>query len=409
MNLIKTTTTTIILILILSSAAHSDEFLIDITRSFRYPTKRFLNPSVSPDDKWLIYNKLETARKELFYTRLGRHDGNPVPLYPSGSKRKMDRVGENREWSPDGTILAISALMEDDARIILIDFSGEKPQFMDSFRSKNSEGQYRWASDGALVYLDEYANIMKKRPGNKPERVVYFRSSHSATGGADGFDLASNNVLIYRSGKRVYSADLSKPGSSSLILTGEDLYGMSISPNGRYALLIFSKEVKRNSRVSIIDLESHEKIDIPQKILRAAWSPDGTKMAYAEYTSPEKDKSDPEKVVWENPHFYIVDLTTKRIRDYNYGVSKDFNWTPDGEHIIYSTKSAHPYLKFYENGIFIIRISDGREIGQINKINANSPPVISPSGKYIIWKGFNMETFFVSSNPLPSEMFVNKK
>lgn len=409
MNLINKTTTTIILILILISAAHSDEFLIDVTGSFRYPTKRFLNPSVSPDDKWLIYNKLETSRKELSYTRLGRHDGDAVPFYPPGSKQKMDRVGENREWSPDGSILAISGLIKDGARTILVDFSGEKPQFIESFKSKSHNGQYRWTRDGALIYLDEYANIMKKRPGKKPERVVSFRSSHSATGGTDGFDLAPNGVLIYRSGKRIYSTDLTKPGPPSLIFTGEDLYGMTISPNGGYALLFSSKEVKRNSRISIIDLESHERIDIPQKVLRAAWSPDGTKVAYAEYTSPEKDKSDPEKVVWDNPHFYIIDLTTKRTRDYNYGVSKDFSWTPDGEHIIYSTKSPHPYLKFYENGIFIIRISDGNEIGRVNKINANSPPVISPSGKYIIWKGFNMDTFFVSSNPLPSEMFANKK
>jgi hypothetical protein len=89
-----------------------------------------------------------------------------------------------------------------------------------------------------------------------------------------------------------------------------------------------------------------------------------------------------------------------RVVDYGYDVSDAFGWTPDGNRIIYSMKCIHPSLAAYENGIFIMQVSDGKEIAKLTSMNAAGPPVISSSGKYILWEGMDMDTFFVVKNPL---------
>ena len=88
------------------------------------------------------------------------------------------------------------------------------------------------------------------------------------------------------------------------------------------------------------------------------------------------------------------------VRDYGYYVGDYFSWTADGNRILYSMKCIHPSLAAYENGIFMMQVSNGKEIAKLTSINAAAPPMISLSGKYIIWEGMDMDTFFVVKNPL---------
>ena len=97
-------------------------------------------------------------------------------------------------------------------------------------------------------------------------------------------------------------------------------------------------------------------------------------------------------------------LITAKTKDYGYGVSDDFSWSPNGKHILYSMKYVHPSLGMYKPGIFIMRISDGKDIGRLSKISASDPPYISPSGKCIVWDALNNDTFFIIENPYINEM-----
>ena len=94
-----------------------------------------------------------------------------------------------------------------------------------------------------------------------------------------------------------------------------------------------------------------------------------------------------------------------QVRDYGFEVNDHFNWTPDGNHIIYSRKCIHPFLGLDEDGIFIMRVSDGKEIAKISAISSSDYPSISQSGKYIVWEDWDNDTFFVIKNPLDARVF----
>jgi hypothetical protein len=100
-----------------------------------------------------------------------------------------------------------------------------------------------------------------------------------------------------------------------------------------------------------------------------------------------------------------LDIKTIQVRDYGFEVDDHFNWTPDGNHIIYSMKCIHPSLGAYENGIFIMRVSDGKEIAKVSAISASDSPSISLSGKYIMWQDWDNETFFIVKNPIDTKVF----
>jgi Tol biopolymer transport system component len=142
---------------------------------------------------------------------------------------------------------------------------------------------------------------------------------------------------------------------------------------------------------------------------RARWSPDGTRLAYIEDTTVHEDPDDPSRRIWPNPRFFILDTMTMKKQDYGVGVTEDFSWTPDGEHIIHSMKYAHPTLGVYTLGIFIMRVSDGNEIGRLSNVSATpgDSGTITPSGQYVYWQALNTDTFFVVKNPFFHEMNYN--
>jgi dipeptidyl aminopeptidase/acylaminoacyl peptidase len=330
---------------------------------------------------------------------------------------KYEVVGGQKRWSPDGKILAFSIDANCDDFIIWLDFSDKSPQIVEVLKT-GSNGVFTWSHTGVFIYLDEFGNIIKKNPGGKPEKVVYFRSSYSQRGGTDNFQVSKNNVVLYKTGPNRYgkqpnysdiylsSLDTSTH-SAEKVVSAEYLGRVILSPNGRFALLqfnYFNRDGKESGESKIVDLTTGEMIVNLPMIKASAWSPDGNMLAFLEKTSPEKRKDDPSKVVWWNPHFYIYDLTTGQTKDYGYGVSDIFSWSPNGKHILYSMKYDHPSLGIYKPGIFIMSISDGKDIGRLSKISASDEPYISPSGKYIVWDVLNDDTFFVVENPYVKEM-----
>ena len=146
--------------------------LIEFNESFRFPEKGFYHPLISPDDKWLIYLHEPSQRgasqrnvnlmwKQLFYSGVGNSEKKLVPLFPANEKHEIEDVGYYLEWSSDGKILALSARIDNDERIVLVDFSGTNPRPLESFKGKKKPFQ---CTDNFLLYIDEYGNLMKKIP-----------------------------------------------------------------------------------------------------------------------------------------------------------------------------------------------------------------------------------------------------
>lgn len=380
--------------------------LIETNESFRFPEKGFYHPHLSPDDKWLIYRKKSSQRgvsqrnadtmwKQLFYSGLGNFEEKLIPLFPANEKHELEDVGYYTEWSPDGKILALSAKTDDNDRIVLVDFSGANPRPLESFKA--GKKPFQWAGN-FLLYIDEYGNLMKTFPNKNPERVLYFGSTYLSGGGIDFFRCAKDETLLYRIGRKIFRTSLKNLDSRTMIYEDAALPNFDLSNTGRYAFISIPDSQNPNVlKAMLIDLNTNKIYNIPVPVKKALFSPDGRRLAYIEKSPPPFY---PSKIEHKNPHFFILDTSTMRVVDYGYDVSDTFGWTPDGNRIIYSMKCIHPSLAAYENGIFIMQVSDGKEIAKLTSINAADSPVISLSGKYIIWEGMDMDTFFVVKNPL---------
>ncbi len=380
--------------------------LTEVNESFRFPEKGFYHPSLSPDDKWLIYHhpsfqrdaskrSLDTMWKQLFYSEVANPERRLVPLSLPDEKHEFENVGGHAEWSADGKTLALSARMDGRDHIVLVDFSGATPRFLESFKAEKRP--FQWA-DGFLLYIDEHGSLMKKFPAKGPEDILNPGSTDSSKKGVDSFRCAKDGTLLYRAGGKIFRTDLKNLESRFMVHEDAALSNFDLSSTGRYVFIsIPGSQDPSTLNVRLHDLKANKIYNIPVAVKKALFSPDGRRLAYIEKSLPPNDPSKGER---KNPHFFILDVSSMEVRDYGYHVGDYFGWTPDGNRILYSMKCIHPSLAAYENGIFIMQVSNGKEIAKLTSINAAAPPVISLSGKYIIWEGMDMDTFFVVRNPL---------
>ena len=380
--------------------------LIEVNESFRFPEKGFYHPSLSPDDKWLIYHyqsfhrdgskrSLDMVWTQLFYSEVANPEKRLVPLSLPNEKHEFENVGDHVEWSADGKMLALSARIDGRDRIVLVDFAGTTPRFLESFKAEKKP--FQWA-DGFLLYIDEHGNLMKKFSNKFPEGILNPGSTYSPKTGIDSFRCAKDGTLLYRVGGKILRADLKNLESRSIVHEDAAPSNFDLSSTGRYAF-ISTPDSQDSSTLSarLHDLKTNKIYNIPAAVKKASFSPDGRRLAYIEKSLPP---SYPSKVERKNPHFFILDMSSMEVRDYGYYVGDYFSWTADGNRILYSMKCIHPSLAAYENGIFMMQVSNGKEIAKLTSINAAAPPMISLSGKYIIWEGMDMDTFFVVKNPL---------
>jgi len=316
-------------------------------------------------------------------------------------RKKLNRVGDRIDWSQDGRFLALSAQIDDNDSIILIDFSGSKPRLLEYFEA---EEIFHWTVENVLLYSHNSGNIMKKVPGMDPEKAVSFGKGQRAY----DFQLADNGTVLFILGSipswKVYKTNLQNPEHRTLIFESEMTPEFIISGDGQFALVSTRKLEKPDCwSTKLYDLNTNViNLELATHIRNARFSPDGSKLAYKELYEPSKHKI-------TKPHFFVLDLKTKHAHDYGYGIDQHFNWTPDGNHIIYSMKCIHE-SGVYEHGIFVMRISDGKEVAKLSSISSDPAPTMSRSGKYIIWQGSDswegpVDTFFVVRNPLDSNLF----
>jgi hypothetical protein len=378
---------------------------VGITESFRFPEKGFIHPILSPNDRWLIYQKSRLVWEKLFYCEPGKNDERIVPVCPPGQEKLVQRVWYGK-WSADGTFFAVPAEIAGDEKIVVVDFRGDQPRFLEWFSAE--DGPYFWSPEGFLVYRVGIRTVMKKYPKKAPEKLI-----QSQAGPVD-FHIAADDTLIYGlhqwpKGPVYYQTNLHDPSIKTRIFPDLRIDGLGLSPTGEYALLYDLYTDQKNRTAFLANLKTHEikctwAMGDDSSLNEAKWSPDGTSLAYLEKVRFQKDKMDPSRVTRVNPHFIVLDLRTAEQKDFGIGVSEDFNWTPDSRHIIHSLKYAHESLGMYKNGIFVMRISDGKEIGQLSKISAHQCLYMSNSLRYVVWQALNMDTFFIAENVLRPSM-----
>jgi Tol biopolymer transport system component len=400
--------------------------LICINESFRFPEKDLLHPSLSPNEKWLVYRKvsifskmgnlisyfLDTTYKKMYYSRIDKNEKIALPL----PQKKLNDVGYRIEWSQDGRFLALSAQIDDNRSIILIEFSGSKPRLVEYFEA---EEIFHWTIENVLLYSHSSGNIMKKVPGMDPGKAVSLGKGERAY----DFQLADNGTVLFILGSspswKVYKTNLQNPEHRTLIFESEMTPEFIISGDGQFALVSTRKLEKPDYwSTQLYDLNTNViNLELATHIRNARFSPDGSKLAFKEVYDPSKytfkEGYNPSKHRIIKPHFFVLDLKTKHAHDYGYGIDEHFNWTPDGNHIIFSMKCIHE-SGVYEHGIFVVRISDGKEVAKLTSISSIPAPTMSRSGKYIIWQGSDrwegpVHTFFVVRNPLDSNLFSAAK
>ena len=270
---------------------------------FKFIGKATFAPSLSPNDKWLVYKMMSLNinnnkySRELYYTHIDHMHKKKIPYCPPESIDKVSEVYGNLKWSPTGEILATFYEIDGKGYIGLVDFSGGKPKHIESFKG---ESCFVWCSEKKLLYIDEYGNLVKRSPKNTYEYVIKHRTSYKVRGYIDKFQLASNGTIIYgydrHSEEPLYKTNLANPDKRTR-LTNQPLDDIkptrnqvfteifNMSPNGDYVLIDNWKkyDLGSNTMVSLVDLKTLQTIDtfsVYDSSKKVLWSPDGTKLAY---------------------------------------------------------------------------------------------------------------------------------
>ena len=299
----------------------------------------------------------------------------------------------------------------DGKQIAIVDFGSDKPAFVESFQSEDR--YFDWSSKGEIVYsvrIKRISHLMKKMPRHQAEEIAVSEAREIE------FDIADDGTILFCKegpGKTSYYVlNLQQSFPPAMVFSNPHTYAISLSPDSQYALFgVFHPNTEERS-LQLLDLRTRKMIkELPagknDPLIEAKWSPDGTKLAYLEKVYP-MDKGDRSAdTAWMNPHFFILDMATEKTQDFGVGVSNKFNWTPDSKHIIYSSKFMDPSLDIRKTGIYLIRISDGKEIAQLTRFDASHAIFVTPSLYYIAWDSSELDTFFVVKNPFKAQMMAD--
>jgi hypothetical protein len=386
--------------------------LVTQKESFRFPKMGFEHPRLCSNGIWVVYQKEKYTWKKLYYSRIGKKQEQKVPFCRPEHK-KILRTVSSGDWSPTGEVFAVDYETEDGKWIGLVDFSGEKPAFMESFKG---ESPINWISDTLIVYKGVRGDIMQKELGAPAEPVIIFKESQQKECRARSIQAAFDGTVLFTCWHgSIFATHLSnssqisplyiKPRKKEARNNLKTLSFCDLSPDGKHVIMYREESRKKFRRLLtyrsgvLFDLEKKEEITSFNIMKRAKWSPNGTRFAYIEPITWHIVEGDASKTKSDTPHFFIYDLQTGETKDYGVGVSDNFKWTPDSEHILYSGKYFSPSHLTFKTGIFIMAVSDGKNVGQLTKIHTCWPLYMSKSYNYIVWSPCDIETFFISKNP----------
>jgi dipeptidyl aminopeptidase/acylaminoacyl peptidase len=296
------------------------------------------DPQVSPDGQWVAYTLSHvdtTADKRVTDLWMVSWDGSQdIQLtYNAESSASSPR------WSPDGKYLSFEADRPGKAKgtqvWVLDRRGGEARQFTDV---KGHLGAYAWSPDGKKLLLtikadDEPQSADDKKGENKEEKpkpIVVDRYHFKQD--VQGYLSGTNRSLLY-----IYNIDTQKLDK----LTNDTAHDEN----------------------------------------NAAWSPDGSRIAYVSNHDPEWDRT-------INTDVFVVDATPnstpKKLTDFKGEDGGRIAWSPDSKWIAYTQGSDPKYEEYNLNELAIVG-ADGTvpRILTAKLDRGVSTPRFSPDGKTI--------------------------
>ena len=318
-----------------TGGAHEARPALQIEDMFKI--KRVGAPAVSPDGQWVAYtvstSSLEPGESGTRIWMVPAAGGDPLPMTAEGYS------ASSPDWSPDGKYLSFLATRGDSAKTqvwVMDRRMGEGQQLTDA---KWGVGGYEWSPDGSKILLSiRDPNPIDTLPAHeKPKQTP--------------------------------------PWEIDRLQFKRDYVGY-ITGNQRTHLYVFDVATKTTTQITSGDFDAGS----------AAWSPDGTKVAFVANRTDNPDAND-------NTDIWVVDAdnTDKGAEllqiTTNPGSDGSPAWSPDGEWIAY-TLTDEPELIWYEVNDLAVTRSDGSGETRIltEDLDRNvGGPKYSSDGRYLFF------------------------
>jgi len=265
---------------------------VDVDSGIEKPLSTGTIVAISPDRTRFIRGALQPS-DEPAPCYLSRADGSDVEALPGCP------VGTSEAWSPDGTDLVLRNNLDGRFEIIDLESGARTPLpdptgFFDS-ASWSPDGAYLLVSSDGSIHSELRALKIITRAGHPVEDIPYSQGggldSPIGLWSPDGHWIASQYCRdCIHEGTAVFGIDNLLRLSGPVNVPGE--IG-SWSPDGRWLVTVEGSEPATIHLVPVSSFASASESRPPMQINvatlshRVVWSPDGHRLAFAEYTGTE--------------------------------------------------------------------------------------------------------------------------
>ena len=361
---------------------------LTLDKAFRFPEKGNIRPLLSPDGRWIVFQQEGEQREGWYWTAADKTEKNPLPL---ARKKAPAKVSSNRAyWSGSGGMLAVVAVIDGREMVVLLDFSGPAPRFVASFPAENPEFPV-WLDSGHFLYLTSFPGKVMIADSKGKVNVYMGHISMSGDRGLHFFQASRGGTILYFAGDGVYLRNFDQQAISDKVYESQKVMRFSLSPNGKFALLY--DDTQENGRALLFDLATRKVNKTLPMPSGSQWSPDGMSLAYLE-KRPELDGGPS-----ADPHLYVLDVASGRVRDLGAGVGEFFSWMPGGRHIVFSGFFPGNGSGSGGEGVFFMDADDGTVQMQLSPVSAAGPLQVSADGKIIVWQARGSSHFIVARDP----------